>query len=111
MKPIQDKAEVSIDFPEKFYMGAFGRESQFEASSENDGLLIKLYRPGDQRRTVELHLHHHLLADILAGWSDSLTKAPIEDDDHRKVLLDALKKLENGLSRGSKRRTSRARPT
>ena len=98
MKPIQDKAEVSIDFPEKFYMGAFGRESKFEASSENDGLLIKLYRPGDQRRTVEMHLHHHLLADILAGWSESLAKEPIEDADHRKALLDALKKLEKALS-------------
>ena len=98
MKPIQDKAEVSIDFPEKFYMGAFARESKFEASSENDGLLIKLYRPGDQRRTVEMHLHHHLLADILAGWAESLGDEPIQDADHRKALLDALKTLKKALS-------------
>ena len=102
MKPIQDKAEVSIDFPEKFYMGAFARESKFEAASENDGLLIKLYRPGDHKRTVEMHLHHHLLADILAGWADSLKHEPIQDDDHRKSLLDALKKLEKALSKGRK---------
>lgn len=98
MKPIQDKAEVSIDFPDKVYMGAFSRESKFEASTENDGLFIKLYRPGDQKRTVEMHLHHHLLADILAGWADSLKKEPVRDADHRKALLDALKKLEKALS-------------
>ena len=30
--PITDKAEVSIDFPDKFYMGSFGRGSRFEFS-------------------------------------------------------------------------------
>lgn len=98
MKPIQDKAEVSIDFPDKVYMGAFARESKFEAISENDGLLIKLYRPGDQKRTVEMHLHHYLLADILTDWAESLGEEPIQDDDHRKELLDAMKKLEKALS-------------
>ena len=46
MQPVQDKAEVSIDFPDKFYMGSFQRSSKFEARSEDDGLLIKLVRPG-----------------------------------------------------------------
>jgi len=72
MKPIQDKAEVSIDFPEKFYVGSFARDSKFEARTEADGLLIKLEKPGDEKRAVEIHLHHHLLADILSGWADSL---------------------------------------
>jgi hypothetical protein len=98
MKRIQDKAEVSIDFPDKVYMGSFARESKFEASSENDGILIRLYRPGSHRRTVEMHLHHHLLADILTGWAESLAKEPMQDADHRKALLDALKKLEKALS-------------
>ena len=68
MQPVQDKAEVSIDFPDKFYIGSFLRSSKFEARAEGDGLLIKLLRPGDQKRVVELHLHHHLLADILSAW-------------------------------------------
>ena len=99
MKPISDKAEVSIDFPEKFYVGSFTRDSKFEARSENDGLLVKLLKPGDEKRTVEIHLHNHLLADILSGWADSLANEPIADKDHRKTLADALKKLQKAISR------------
>jgi hypothetical protein len=99
MKPIQDKAEVAIDFPEKFYVGSFTRDSKFEAETENDGLLIKLIKPGDEKRRVEIHLHHHLLADILSGWADSLAKTPIADKDHRETLQDALKKLQRAVAR------------
>jgi hypothetical protein len=98
MKPVQDKAEVSIDFPEKFYVGSFARDSKFEARTEDDGLLIKLLKPGDAKRAVEIHLHHHLLADILAGWAESLADEPIHDRDHRKTLQDALKKLQKAVS-------------
>ena len=65
MKPIADKAEVSIDFPDKVYMGSFGRESGFEVRIEPDAMLLKLVRRGEHRRIVEFHLHYHLLADIL----------------------------------------------
>ena len=80
MKPIQDKAEVSIDFPEKFYVGSFARDSKFEARSEDDGLLIKLIRRSDEKRVVEIHLHHHLLADILSEWAESLADEPLQDE-------------------------------
>ena len=99
MKPIQDKAEVSIDFPDKFYMGSFARDSKFEARSEDDGLLIKIVKPGDAKRAVEVHLHHHLLADILSEWAESIHDEPLRDDDHRKTLLDALKQLQKALAR------------
>ena len=99
MKPIQDKAEVSIDFPDKFYMGSFARDSKFEARSEDDGLLIKIVKPGDEKRAVEIHLHHHLLADILSEWAESIDDEPLQDDDHRETLLDALKTLQKALSR------------
>jgi hypothetical protein len=31
-KPILDKAEVALEYPEKFYSGTFERTSRFEAS-------------------------------------------------------------------------------
>jgi len=99
MKPIHDKAEVAIDFPEKFYVGSFARDSKFEAQTEDDGLLIKLMKPGDEKRSVEIHLHHHLLADILSGWAESLARQPIGDGEHRKTLTDALKKLQKAVVR------------
>ena len=36
MKPIPDRAEVSLDFPEKAYMGAFGHAARFEAHARAD---------------------------------------------------------------------------
>ena len=72
--PVVDKAEVSIDFPDKFYMGAVRARFDFEAESEDDGLFILLTRPSDDKRTAEFHLHHHLLADILAEWAKSFSE-------------------------------------
>ena len=95
--PIQDKAEVSIDFPEKFYMGSFPRDAKFEARAENDGLFIKLTRFGENRRQVEIHLHHHLLADILSEWAESLAGEPPMNELHRETLLAALAKVEKAL--------------
>ena len=100
--PIQDKAEVAIDFPDQVYMGSFSRGAKFEARAENDGLLIKLVRGGgEDSREVEVHLHHHLLADILEAWADSLKGEPVTDDDHRVTLLDALGRVEKAVGKRS----------
>lgn len=92
--PIPDKAQIAVDFPDKFYMGSFARESKFEARAENDGLFIKLSRSGEQKRAVEIHLHHYLLADILSAWADSLTETPQMEADHKTEMLEVLKHLE-----------------
>ena len=46
MKPITDKAEISIDFPDKAYVGAFGHNSTFDAQSDAEGIKVKLSRAG-----------------------------------------------------------------
>ena len=94
---IQDNAEVSIDFPDKFYMGSFPRDAKFEARAEDDGLLIKLTKVGENRRQVEIHLHHHLLADILSEWAVSLANEPPMQEDHRETLLAALAQVEDAI--------------
>jgi hypothetical protein len=105
--PIQDKAEVAIGFPDKVYMGSFSRSSVFEARAENDGLFIKLLRSGEDSREVEVHLHHHLLADILEAWSDSLNGQPPMDEDHRKTLLESLTKVEKALKFKRRRKAAK----
>ncbi len=95
--PVHDKAEVAIDFPDKVYMGSFSCGSKFEARAENDGLFIKLARTGEEKREVEVHLHHYLLADILTEWANTLAKEPPMDKAHRKNLLDAVKKVEKAI--------------
>lgn len=101
--PIQDKAEVAVGFPDKVYMGSFSRGSVFEARAENDGLFIKLARSGEDSREVEVHLHHHLLADILEAWGESLERTPVTDPDHRKTLLESLTKVEKALKKRRRR--------
>ena len=73
MHPIADKAEIAVDFPDKLYMGQFGRHSSFEAAIETAGVLIRLSRQDDERREVQIHLHYLLFADVLAEIARSIT--------------------------------------
>ena len=95
--PIPDKAEVSIDFPDKFYMGSFPSDAKFEARAEDDGLFIKLTRIGENRRQVEIHLHHQLLADILSEWAVSLASEAPMQEDHQERLLAVLAQVADAL--------------
>src|SRR5262252_6447101 len=108
MKSITDKAEVSIDFPDKFYMGSFGRESSFEVKVEPEEVLLQIVRGGDVRRQVAVHLHYYLLADILEDLGLGLAEHGSLDVSHRDALKDgvetlrkALSKLKSGLPRRS----------
>ena len=47
MKPIEDRVEISIDFPDKFYRGTFEGESRYDARAEGDGLVMHFERGGD----------------------------------------------------------------
>jgi hypothetical protein len=52
MHPIIDKAEVAIDFPDKFYSGGFGRDCKFEARADAEEMLIRLVRSEGEKRVV-----------------------------------------------------------
>jgi hypothetical protein len=97
MHPITDKAEVAIDFPDKFYSGGFGRDSAFEARAEADGVMIRLVRAGGEKREAQIHLHHFLLASILDDLAQSIAGREPIDEVHRLPLLDAARKLAAAL--------------
>ncbi len=97
MKPITDKAEVSIDFPEKVYMGSFGKASGFEVKADPDEVLLKLMRHGEQRREVTMHLHYYLLADILSEMAEAMAAMPPIDESHRAPLSEAAQALAAAL--------------
>ena len=104
LHPIADKAEVSVDFPDKAYMGSFGRHSQFDAYADTDSVAIKLVRPGEDRREAVIHLHYGLLAEILTELARSLTLRDPLDDQHRSELSDATKQLAASLEPRDKNR-------
>ena len=97
MKSITDKAEVSLDFPDKAYMGSFGRESNFEVKVEPEEVLIRIVRSGDQQRRIAVHLHYYLLADILEELSEGLAHNVPVDNAHLKALRASAEHLAKTL--------------
>jgi hypothetical protein len=97
LHPIADKAEVSVDFPDKAYLGYFGRHSQFDAYTDADNAVIRLVRPGEDRREAVVHLHYGLLADILGKLARSLAAREPLDEQHRSELGEAAKRLAASL--------------
>ena len=97
LHPIIDKAEVSVDFPDKAYIGSFGRHSQFDAYADDDSVAVRLVRPGEDRREAVMHLHYGLLADILVEIAKSLAARPELDEQNRTDLNEAAKQLYRSL--------------
>jgi len=97
LHPISDKAEVSVDFPDKAYIGSFSRHSQFDAYADADSVAIRLVRPGEDRREAVMHLHYGLLADILVEIAKSLALRDPLDGQHRSELCTAAEQLAASL--------------
>jgi hypothetical protein len=96
-KPIIDKAEISIDFPDKFYHGSFGRQSRYGVRVDDEGIHIALDRSGEDKRHVELHLHHHLFSGILTSIAEEISEHAELCGDHREQLKEATAKLAKAL--------------
>jgi len=98
-KPVPDKAEVALEYPDKFYAGTFERSSRFEAHLEADGLALTLERPGpeDVRKSIHMHLNYGLLAAILHEIAAGIGSIPKDDIVHRGQLRDAVAALNAAL--------------
>lgn len=93
MKPIADRAEVTIDLPDKLYMGSFTRHSTYAVTADGEQLGLRLSHADGPKRTVEFHLHYFLLADVLQDLAASLAARPALDEAHRGALEDAARAL------------------
>jgi hypothetical protein len=99
-KPLPDKAEVALEYPDKLYIGTFNRSSRFEAHLDATGLSLTLERVGDTdtRKTVHLHLNYGLVAEILQDVARTVTKVPADDIAHREALAEAAAALNKALA-------------
>ena len=100
-KPIPDKAEIALEYPDKFYVGTFEHSSRFEAHLDSTGITLVLERPGseDVRKSVHMHISFGLLAGILREMAASVGQIPQDDMLHRKQLGDAIGQLHAALTR------------
>lgn len=98
MKQILDRAEVALEYPDKFYSGTFERSSRFEATFDSVGVGLVLERPGDPdvRKAVHLHVNYGLFADILAQLVTTAAKIPV-GEPHHAVLTEQLAALHRAV--------------
>ncbi|WP_027549648.1 hypothetical protein [Bradyrhizobium sp. Cp5.3] len=98
-RPVPDKAEVALEYPDKFYVGTFEHSSRFEAHLDGSGVVLVLERPGaeDERKSVHLHINFGLLAGILRDLATDVAATPKEDIAHREQLAGALAELQQAL--------------
>jgi hypothetical protein len=98
MKPIPDKAEIALEYPDKFYVGTFERSSDFDAHLDEAGVALTLHHGGDEsvRKSVHMHIHYALFAEILVDLARSANTGPVEES-HRDALARAAKALADAL--------------
>lgn len=94
-KSISDRAEVALEYPDKFYSGTFERSSRFEASMDRTGLALVLEHPGseDVRKSVHVHINYGLLSDILQQLRSQVSKIPPDE-----IHLDQLRRTASEFS-------------
>jgi len=99
-KPIPDKAEVVLEYPDKFYIGTFERTARFDAHLDETGISLHLHREGDAetKKSVCMHLHYALFAEILRDLAKTVSLMPPDDVTHRDALREAAGVLYTALA-------------
>ncbi|QWG13902.1 hypothetical protein KMZ29_04100 [Bradyrhizobium sediminis] len=100
-RPVPDKAEIALEYPDKFYVGTFEHSSRFEAHLDPTGFALVLERPGseDVRKSIHMHISFGLLAGILGELAATVGKIPKDDILHRDQLADAVAQLHQALKK------------
>src|SRR5271169_6900407 len=98
-KPVSDKAEIALEYPDKLYIGTFERSSRFEAHLDPTGIALTLERPGadDVRKSIHMHINFGLFADILRELAATVRRIPKDDLTHRDQLAKAVAELHTAL--------------
>ena len=98
-KPIPDKAEVALEYPDKLYIGTFERTARFDAHLDEAGISLSLHRTGDAdvRKSVRMHFHYALFAEILRDLARTVSAVPPSDAAHRDALREGARALYRAL--------------
>ena len=110
-KPIPDKAEVAVEYPDKLYIGTFEQTARFDAHLDKNGISLSLHRQGDAdtRKSVRMHFHYAVRGDFARSCENRDVTA-LEDVSHREALRDAAK-LSTVHSMRARIRTRTISPT
>src|SRR5262245_3182718 len=103
-RPIPDKAEVALEYPDKLYVGTFERTARFEAHLDATGISLTLERTGaeSERKSIHMHINYSLFAEILQDLARTVAALPPDDFIHRESLMDAARALHLALTGSNK---------
>jgi hypothetical protein len=106
-KPISDKAEIALEYPDKLYVGTFERSSRFEGHVDETGIALILERPGaeDVRKSIHMHINFGLFADILHELASTVGRIPKGDVLHHDQLAQAVTELHKALGGSAAKQT------
>lgn len=95
IKPIPDKAEVALEYPDKLYIGTFEHTARFDAHLDENGISLSLHRTGDAdvRKTIRMHFHYVLFGEILKDLANTVAALPLDDTVHREALRGGARAL------------------
>jgi hypothetical protein len=112
-KPVPDKAEVALEYPDKLYIGTFERTARFDAHLDETGISLSLHRTGsaDERKSVRMHFHFELFGQILQDLAKTVSRVPLADAEHRDTLRDAARALYLALAPDASKGKNRAGDT
>jgi hypothetical protein len=98
-KPIPDKAEVALEYPDKLYIGTFEQSSRFDAHLDKTGISLSLHRGGEAelRKSIRMHFHYAFFAEILRELAKTVSELPPADAQHRDALREGAKALYRAL--------------
>jgi hypothetical protein len=102
-KPVPDKAEVALEYPDKVYIGTFERTARFDAHLDETGISLTLRRDGSEeaRKSVRMHFHYGLFSEILRELAAAVAASPLAETTDRNTFRDSAKELYRALSAGS----------
>ena len=85
----------------------------FDAHLDQTGISLTLHRTGDTetRRSVHMHFHYALFADILRDLAKTVSAMPLEDTAHRETVREAAKALYLSLDDARGEGCRRRKPT
>jgi hypothetical protein len=84
----------------------FERTARFDAHLDEAGISLSLYRTGsaDDRKSVRMHFHFALFAEILRDLAKTVAAVPPSDAEHREALREAAEALYLALAPDDVRR-------
>ncbi len=98
LKPIADRSEVALDFPERSFMGSYSQSSSYEIEADAEGVTLRLVRRKGPERTIELQLYYLLLADVLCDIARQLVEKHLPDEIRRRAMLAAAEHLRAAVA-------------